>query len=170
MAADHGIDVGLPEHPVRPAEGVLRDRVEPDYFVSTRQVEGACGGGDIYVIRMRGDGSFEEPRHLGCTVNSEFNEFSPFPLPQSHTGPVLYSSSTRPNGGEGGDIYMSRCHGGVFGPPEPVPGVNSPADDGHPNVRRDGLEIFFYSARSDLPGAQGASDIHVATRERQRGH
>lgn len=134
------------------------------YFVSTRQVEGACGGGDIYVTRMRGDGSFEEPTHLGCTVNSEFNEFSPFPLPQSHTGPVLYSSSTRPNGGEGGDIYMSRSHGGVFGPPEPVPGVNSPADDGHPNVRRDGLEIFFYSARSDLPGAQGGNDIHVATR------
>jgi len=134
------------------------------FFVSTREVEESCGGGDIYVTRIRDEKGFDEPRHLGCTVNSEFNEFSPFPLPRSHTGPVLYLSSTRPGLGSGGDLYVSESHGGVFGPPQPVPGLNSPADDGHPNVRRDGLEIYFYSARSDLPGAQGGNDIHVSTR------
>jgi Tol biopolymer transport system component len=135
------------------------------YFVSTRSSPDACGGGDIYVTRLRNDGEFDEPRNLGCTVNSEYNEFSPFPLPQSTTGPVLYFSSTRPRaGGTGGDIYMTESHGGVFGAPQLVPGVNSLADDGHPNVRRDGLEIFFYSQRSDLPGAQGGPDIFMATR------
>ena len=134
------------------------------YFVSTRDVEGACGGGDIYVTRMRGNGTFDAPRNLGCDVNSSATEFSPFPLPQSHTGPVLYFSSTRPNGGTGGDLYVTESHGGVFGPAEPVAELNSPVDDGHPNVRRDGLEIYFYSARTDLPGAQGGNDIHVATR------
>lgn len=128
------------------------------YFVSTRG--GGCGGGDIYVTRMRADGGFDEPRNLGCDVNSPDNEFSPFPLPQSGSGEVLYFSSTRPGLGAGGDLYVAESHGGEFGPAVLVPGVNSPFDDGHPNVRRDGLEIFFYSAR---PGAQG-NDIYVATR------
>lgn len=137
------------------------------YFVSTREAEGSCGGGDIYVTRLRGDGGFDAPRNLGCTVNSEHDEFSPFPMPQSHGGPVLYFSSTRPragDGGVGGDIYVAESHGGVFGPAELVPGVNSLADDGHPNVRRDGLEMVFYSQRDDLPGAQGGPDIFRATR------
>jgi len=137
------------------------------YFVSTRDVKGSCGGGDIYVTRLRNDGYFDEPWNLGCTVNSEHNEFSPFPIPQSRTGPVLYFSSTRPRlgeEGEGGDIYMTESHGGVFGPPELVPGINSLSDDGHPNVRRDGLEIFFYSQRADLPDAQGGPDIYTASR------
>lgn len=135
------------------------------YFVSTRDVEGSCGGGDIYVTRMRDHGQFDEPRNLGCTVNSQYNEFSPFPLPQSKTGPVLYFSSQRPReAGVGGDIYVAESHGGVFGPPRLVPGINSLYDDGHPNVRRDGLEIFFYSQRDDLPDAQGGPDIYMAAR------
>lgn len=135
------------------------------YFVSTRQGPGSCGGGDIYVTRLRDDGQFDEPRNLGCTVNSAFNEFSPFPLPRSGAGPVLYFSSTRPGSGSGGDIYVTESHGGVFGPARLVPGVNGAHDDGHPNVRRDGLEMFFYSARPGAPGAQGGNDIYVATRE-----
>lgn len=137
------------------------------YFVSTRDVEGSCGGGDIYVTRLRESGGFDEPENLGCTVNSEHNEFSPFPLAQATSGPVLYFSSTRPRDGapgEGGDIYMAELHGGEFGQPQLVSGINSLDDDGHPNVRRDGLEIFFYSQRTDLPDAQGGPDIYVATR------
>lgn len=38
---------------------------------------------------------------------------------------------------------------------ELVPSVNSLVDDGHPNGRRDGLEIFLYSVRSDLPDGPG---------------
>jgi hypothetical protein len=137
------------------------------YFVSTRQVgvqgEDWCGGGDIYATRLRNDQSFDEPRNLGCQVNSAATEFSPFPLSERGSGPVLYFSSTRPGLGDGGDIYRSESHGGVFGPPELVPGINSAFDDGQPNLRRDGLEIFFYSNRPG-PGAQGDDDIYVATR------
>jgi len=138
------------------------------YFVSNRP--GGCGGDDIYVTRRRDDNGFDEPENLGCQVNSAGNEASPFPLPEPGLGPVLYFSSTRAGGyapdapgattGDA-DIYMSESHGGVFGPATLVPGVNSAFEDGQPNVRRDALEIFFYSTR---PGTLGAADIYSATR------
>jgi hypothetical protein len=129
------------------------------FFVSRRVVEGSCGGSDIYVTRLRNEGGFESPKNLGCEVNSAFDEASPFPLPEHGSGPVLYFSSTRPGLGLGGDLYRSESHGGVYGPAQLVPGVNSTADDGQPNVRRDGLELFFYSTREG-----GAPDLYVATR------
>lgn len=138
------------------------------YFVSRRQVgvqgQDWCGGADIYVTRLRGDEGFEQPQNLGCTVNSEADEFSPFPLPETESGPVLYFSSTRPRfGAIGGDLYVSESHGGDFGPAHLVSGVNSAFDDGQPNVRRDGLELFFYSTRPD-PEALGGPDLYVAMR------
>lgn len=134
------------------------------YFVSNRTIEGvSCGGGDIYVTRFRADGAVDEPVNLGCDVNSAFDEAGPFPLREPGSGPVLYFSSTRPGLGTGGDLYRSESHGGDFGMPELVPGVNSAVDDGQPNLRRDGLELYFYSTRA-APGAQGGPDIYVATR------
>jgi hypothetical protein len=137
------------------------------YFVSRRHagVQGTdwCGGSDIYVARARDDQGFEAAELLDCSVNSTADEFSPFPLLQAATGPVLYFSSTRPGLGTGGDLYMSVSHGGVFGPAELVPTVNSAVDDGQPNLRHDGLELFFFSSRAD-PGAQGGNDLYVATR------
>lgn len=160
------------------------------FFVSNRPTWGplsapipACGGSDIYVTRFRNDGAFDdpdnpafdEPENLGCAPgrpNSAADEASPFPLPQSSTGPVLYFSSARAGGfsaaGDGPitgdqDVYMSRSHGGAYGAAELVLGVNSSFEDGQPNVRRDGLEIFFFSNRS---GTLGAADIYAATRAR----
>jgi hypothetical protein len=133
------------------------------FFVSRRAIAGSCGGSDIYVTRFRNDGGFEQPENLGCEVNSAFDEAGPFPLPESGGGPVLYFSSARPGLGVGGDLYRSESHGGVFGPAQLVAGVNSAADDGQPNLRRDGLELFFYSTRTD-PDALGGPDLYVATR------
>ncbi len=139
-------------------------------FASNRP---GCGGADLYISRMRKNGTFETPTNLGCTVNSGADEHSPFPLLQPGTRPVLYFSSFRPggfapdpDGAESGDsdIYVSEFRGGKLGAPTLVPGVNSAAPDGHPNVRHDGLEIFFFSAR---PGAQGP-DIYSATRRRTK--
>lgn len=142
------------------------------FFVSNR--DGGCGGSDIYSSRMGVDGSFAQPRNLGCHVNSAADEQSPFPLPEARSGMVLYFSSFRAGGfsaaGDGpvsgdSDIYRAESHGGSFGPAELVPGLNSAAQDAQPNLRRDGLEIFFFSTRS---GAQG-SDIYSAVRSRPAG-
>ncbi len=70
---------------------------------------------------------------------------------------MLYFSSTRTSTS---DIYESESHGGAFGPAAAVTELNTAAQDGQPNVRRDGLEIFFFSSRV---GAAG-NDIYVATR------
>ncbi len=138
------------------------------YFASRRQVgvQGMdwCGGSDLYVTRRRDDGSFEPPRNLGCDVNSSADEFGPFPVEERASGPVLYFSSARPGYGSSGNLYRSESHGGVFGSPELVPGVNSLVDDGQPNLSRDGLELFFYSARSNVPGVPKDNDIYVSTR------
>jgi Tol biopolymer transport system component len=137
------------------------------FFVSSRP--GGCGGDDIYTARLRTPTGFEDVANLGCAVNSAANEASPFPLPQEDMGWMLYFSSARPGGydlGDAGaaagdpDIYVSTRSAGTYGAAVLVPGVNSAAADGHPNVRRDGLEIFFFSNR---PGAAG-NDIYSASR------
>jgi hypothetical protein len=149
------------------------------FFVSNRPGwagGAACGGADMYVSRLRDDGGFDEPQNLGCDANggpnSAADEASPFPVAEAGSGPVLYFSSVRAGGFSAeppgaitgdADIYMSRSHGGVYGRAELVPGVNSAFEDGQPNVRRDGLEIFFFSNR---PGTLGMADIHAATRQR----
>jgi hypothetical protein len=140
------------------------------YFVSTRP--GGCGGADIYVTRLRDDDGFDLPENLGCEVNSAGDEAGPFPIEEPGAGPVLYFSSTRAGGyspepagvptGDS-DIYRSAWHGGAFRTPALVAGVNSAYDDGQPNVRRDALELFFYSTR---PGGLGAADIYSASRDR----
>jgi hypothetical protein len=137
------------------------------YFVSRRQVgeQGVdwCGGADIYVTRLRADNGFDEPRNLGCEVNSTADEFSPFPVENDGGGPGLYYSSTRPGAGTGGDLYFSPWHGNGYGAGILISGVNSLSDDGQPNVSRDGLALYFYSNRAE-DGAQGGNDIYVSTR------
>jgi Tol biopolymer transport system component len=126
------------------------------YFVSSRS--GGCGGDDIYTTRLRPSG-WDPVQNLGCEVNSSANEASPFPLPERANSPTLYFSSTRAGTS---DIYRSESRGGIFGPAAPVPELNSEtAQDGHPNLRRDGLEIFFFSTR---PGGFGAQDLYSSTR------
>ncbi|HEX5613792.1 MAG TPA: hypothetical protein VFZ83_01430 [Acidimicrobiia bacterium] len=128
------------------------------YFVSNRA--GTCGGDDVYVSRRRTDG-WDEPVNLGCDTaggpNSSANEAGPFPINEPHSGPTIYFSSTRAGTN---DLYRSESHGGVFGPADLIEELSSPAQDGQPNLRRDGLEIFFFSNR---PGSLG-NDIYSATR------
>jgi WD40 repeat protein len=137
------------------------------YFVSNRP--GGCGGDDIYASRL-GPHGWDETQNLGCAVNSAANEASPFPLPERAAGPVLYFSSTRAGGFSAeapgalsgdADLYVSESHGGAFQAADLVPGANSAAEDGQPNVRRDGLELFFFSTR---PGTLGLADLYSAKR------
>jgi hypothetical protein len=144
------------------------------FFASNRSYPDAygnvpCGGDDLYVTRRRGDGTFDEPRNLGCDVNSAANEAGPFLIQEPGRGTVLYFSSFRTGGAvdDAGpisgdsDLYSSEWEGGTYGPAQLVAGMNSASDDGQPNLRRDALELYFYSTR---PTSHGFADIFVATR------
>lgn len=121
-------------------------------FVSARA--GGCGGDDLYMTRRHMTQGWTAPENLGCAVNSAANEASP-----SLVETELYFSSTR--GGGLGDIYVSSFDGSSFGAPVLAPGLNTAQDDFRPNLRRDGLEVFFDSNR---PGGSGGLDLWTATR------
>ena len=121
-------------------------------FVSARP--GGCGGDDLYMTRLHATRGWAAPANLGCTVNSSANEASPSLLETE-----LYFSSTRAGGV--GDIYVSAFDGASFGAPVLAAGLNSAQDDHRPNLRRDGLEIFFDSNR---PGGIGGLDLWTSVR------
>lgn len=122
-------------------------------FVSARP--GGCGGWDLYATRLHATRGWSAPVNLGCTVNSAADEASPYLLESE-----LYFSSTRPGGVGLSDIYVSPFDGASFGTPALAPGLNTAQNDARPNLRRDGLEIFFDSNRPGL----GGLDIWTSTR------
>lgn len=128
------------------------------FFASNRA--GYCGGDDLFTVRRRGDGR-TQVANLGCESgggpNSAANEASPFPLTEPGGAPSLWFSSTRAGTS---DIYRAESHAGSYGVGVPVSELNTTAQDGHPNLSQDGLEIYFFSNR---PGSAG-NDIYVATR------
>lgn len=127
------------------------------FFVSRKISAGVtCGAGDIYFTRQNPQHGWREPEHLGCDSqggpNSALDEQGPSYFEAG--GPQLYFSS-------GPDIYASRqAPDGSFGPASPVTELNSPAPDVQPNVRKDGREVVFASARKVGAG----QDIWTATR------
>ena len=122
--------------------------------------------GDIYIThRNWRDGTWSEPRNLGCAPNGPNlagMEYGPS-LIHTKVGTYLYFSSGDPVGAGTQDIYVSkRGYDLKFRAPTPVAELNTVGyDDFMPNVSRDGREIVFASSR---PGGLGASDIYTSTR------
>jgi hypothetical protein len=125
-------------------------------FVSTRA--GGCGGADIYRTRRHVSHGWADPVNVGCDVNSDFDEASPFPVSDE-----FYFSSNRRivAGSHVSDIYVAPIDDRTIGTPELAPGLNTDYNDARPNLRRDGLEIFFDSSR---PGPCGGLDLWTSTR------
>jgi Tol biopolymer transport system component len=136
------------------------------FFVSDRP--GGCGAQDLYVAwrrDKRNDFAWEAPENLGCVVNSVSNDFTPSVFEDESTGAaILYFSSNRPGGPGGTDIYSSvvDAAAGAFGPAAIDWALSTSADDQRPNVRKDGLEIFFDSNRSG--SLYGSADLWTSTR------
>jgi Tol biopolymer transport system component len=126
-------------------------------FVSTR--DSLCGGthsADIYYTRLHPVHGWLPPQHLGCEVNSAFEELSPS-LVEAGGQTMLFFSSNRAGSQ---DIYVSlQLPDGSWATPTPVSELNSGADDARPNIRKDGLEMVFDSTRDG-----GAPEIYTSSR------
>ena len=136
------------------------------YFHSTRS--GGCGLGDIWATyRRNANSAWEPPVNLGCVLNTQlWTETAPafFEDPQTEQAYLFYGSNR--TGGPGDyDVYVSMLN--EDGSPSPgvlVPEFSSPKRDTRIFIRRDGLEAFVTSDRTD-DGSQGMIDIWTTTRE-----
>jgi Tol biopolymer transport system component len=137
------------------------------YFASNRP--GFCGASanaDLYRAKLDRNFQATNVTHLGCVVNSAWDEHSPFPL-KVRGKLLLFYSSARPADATDApgdmDLYSSRWRHGGFQAGVQLAGINTSANEGQPNVRKDGREIFFWS---DRVGTLGAADIYSSTRKK----
>ncbi len=121
------------------------------YFVSANR-RLSHGGKDIFVIRRDVDGKWSKPEPLDTTVNTPWDEESPWLTPD---GKTLYFSSQGHNSMGGFDVFRShRRQDGSWGPAENlgVP-LNTPDDDlfymGSP---QDSLVAYVSGVREDTYG------------------
>jgi Tol biopolymer transport system component len=129
------------------------------FFASDRT--GGLGMNDIWVsfrANPNDDFAWQTPVNLGAPINSASFDAGPV-LIEDDDQDILYFNSDR--GGQQ-DFYMSvRSKEGTFGTPTLVTTLNSPASDQRLTIRKDRLEVFFFSTRA--PSA--ANDLWTSTRE-----
>ena len=126
------------------------------YFVS--DMPGGFGFTDLYVVDVKEDGGFSEPRNLGPEINSQRKEMFPFA-----TKDRIFFSSNRKSGLGGLDIYQSTIKDGVTQIPvnlgEPI---NSIRDDFSYILKSDGKSGYLASNRK---GGKGDDDIYYFKKE-----
>lgn len=127
------------------------------YFASDRP--GGKGGFDIYTSTLGGSGDWVSIKNLGDTINSEFDEESPF---IDYDNKVLFFSSKGRKGMGGYDIYKSaRDTKGNWSLPENLGyPINTPDDDIFYVSSPDGERGYYSSVRDD---GMGYSDIYLVT-------
>lgn len=132
--------------------------VTPDgnniYFVSERP--GGYGGRDIYRIVRMADGSWSEPQNLGPTINTPYDEESPFIAVDNKT---MYFASNGGNSMGGFDIFVSvRDEDNVWSEPINLGyPINSTGDDLFYTTTTNGLRGYLSSFRK---GGKGEKDIY----------
>ena len=130
------------------------------YFVSNRK--GGYGGMDIWKTTFE-NGRWTEPVNLGPTVNSQWDEMSPFIHFDDRT---LYFSSNRPEGMGGYDLFVSfklfvsSCEydEGTWSTPKNLGyPINTEGDDNNLIVSADGRTAIY---ASDRKGGYGKMDLY----------
>ncbi len=124
------------------------------YFASSR--EGGKGGMDIWKCIINDNGNFGNPINLGDSINTRYNELSPFIHPDNQT---LYYASDGILGMGGKDIYFSRKNKeGIWTKPVNIGyPINTFADEINLMVNAKGNLAYF---SSDKPGGYGKYDLY----------
>ncbi len=131
------------------------------YFVSTRK-EGGLGGKDIWSCVKQPDGSWSSATNLGPTINTIYDEESPY---LSTDGKTLYFSSKGHQNMGGYDVFKSvkNSLGNWSEPMNLKPPVNTTDDDLYYSMSSDGKHIYFSSPRS---GGKGDRDLYMINLEK----
>ena len=118
------------------------------YFVSDR--EGGYGGLDIWMTHFE-NGRWQAPKNLGASINTAFDETTPFLHIDNRT---FFFSSTRPEGMGGSDLFMSRKTNDTTWAPATNLGypINTAFDEASACVSGDGSVLFFSSDRDSVAG------------------
>ena len=112
------------------------------------------GGTDIFVTKKDGDGKWSDPEALDVTVNTFFDEDSPY---YSSDG-TLYFSSNGLAGYGGFDVYKTHLENGHWTTPENLgQPINSPGDDIYLTFENNSTEGYYASERL---GGFGEMDIY----------
>lgn len=124
------------------------------YFVSDRA--GGYGGKDIYRIRKMPDGTWSKAMNLGPTINSEYDEESPFIGADNRT---LYFSSNGTESIGGYDVFVSQLNSiNEWSVPENLGlPINSLDDDLYYSTMANGF-LGIYA--SDNKSGMGDYDIY----------
>lgn len=132
--------------------------VTPDgrrkYFTSDRP--GGYGGRDIYVIEKDENDNWSEPKNLGPTINTKYDEDAPF---MSVDNKTFYFSSNGERSMGGFDVFSSKLDDeGNWSEPENlgVP-LNTTGDDIYYTTTIDGYTGYLSSFRV---GGKGEKDIY----------
>jgi Tol biopolymer transport system component len=160
-------DWGAPQHlgpPVNTASDDFVPSFSADghwmFFASTRP--GGFGGPDLYQSYrpdIHDDFGWETPTNLGAGVNTAAAENGNGYF-DNGGHPQIYFGSDRLGPPGNSLFYLSTLQeDGTWGQAALVPELGA---GNRPNVRQDGLEIFFYSGRT---GGVGAIDLWTATRD-----
>jgi len=142
--------------------------------------DGGCGGSDIWISHRTdtsvdvGDGGWEAPINLGCTINSAVSDDGPFLSTDPDTAKItLYFTSQNRAGGFGDwDVWRSELKSsGDWTNPVNVTELNTIARDTRTAFRNDGLEMYITTMRpgsvADGTGAPSL-DIWVAMRDKRQ--
>ena len=111
------------------------------YFVSDRA--GGLGGNDLYRASFA-DGEAGTPQHLGDAVNTHGDERSPMPSRDGRR--LLFASDGRP-GAQRHDLYVARWQADALADVQPLPGINTDADESDAMWLADGDGLVFARSR-----------------------
>lgn len=125
------------------------------YFSSNRP--GGYGGLDIYKVRMLPNGSWALPENLGPSINTEYNEESPFIHPDAKT---LYFSSQGHSSMGGFDIFYSSLEDSTWTEPENMGyPLNTAQNELYFVLSADARRGYFSGIRSET---YGDKDLYIA--------
>lgn len=124
------------------------------YFVSTRP--GGLGGYDIWKSELKAGGSWSNPVNLGPSVNTPYDEHSPF---IHHDDITLYFASNGWPGLGNRDLFISKKDAsGNFSKPRNLGfPINTSGEESGLTVSSDGRTAFF---ASNIKGGFGGMDIY----------